>query len=169
MRYSFAALCWGILLAGFALSCTKHPKPGPAPEKDYGSDTALADVGRGRDHSLDDMGFGRSRVTAVEFSPIYFALNGSDPLPESLETLRTLVDEAPKYKACRIEGHTCPLGDIAYNEALGYARAQAVLGYLRKAGVRTGFQVTSYGEERLVAFDPAEYRLNRRVIVECDK
>lgn len=159
------------LVICFLFACSKKPAPtppGPAPEKDYGSEDAMiADGSRGRD--LSEMGFQKSRVAGVEFSSILFGLNEVTPLASSLETLHTLVDEAPKYKACRIEGHACPLGDTQYNEALGYHRAQAVLAYLRAAGVRTGFQVISYGEERPVTHELFEYNLNRRVVVECSK
>jgi outer membrane protein OmpA-like peptidoglycan-associated protein len=145
------------------LACSKKPAPtppGPAPEKDYGSvETQLADGSRGRD--LSAMGFKKG----ITFAPVYFDLNSITP--KSRETLHTLIDQAPKYKACVIEGHTCPLGETVYNEALAYHRAQAVLTYLRTAGVRTGFQVISYGEERPVAFTPDAYHLNRRVLVAC--
>jgi len=167
MRHSWTTLCWAVILLGVFLACSKKPQPtpGPAPEKDYGSvETQLADGSRGRD--LSEMGFGRSKA-GIAFAPVYFGLNSIAPL--SRETLHTLVDEVPKYRACRIEGHTCPLGETVYNEALAYHGAQAVLTYLRTAGVRTGFQVISYGEERPVAFTPREYPLNRRVIVECEK
>ena len=115
------------------------------------------------------MGFAKARVAGVEFAPVYFALNSAIPGHDQAETLHTLVDEAPKFKACRIEGHACPLGETDYNSALGYHRAQAVLTYLRTAGVKTGFQVISYGEERPVTEDPGEFHLNRRVTVECSK
>jgi outer membrane protein OmpA-like peptidoglycan-associated protein len=145
-------------------ACSKKPAPtppGPAPEKDYGSESALADAGRGRD--LSTLGFKKG----ITFTPVYFGLNDIAPLPDAIDALHTLVDEAPKYKACIIEGHTCPIGETVYNEALGYHRAQAVLTYLRTAGVRTGFQVISYGEERPVAFTPDAFHLNRRVSVAC--
>lgn len=155
----------GILLnlcAWSVLACSKKPKPqpGPPPEKDYGSvETQLADGERGR--SLGEMGLAQSLPT------VYFGLNETAPLAESIDAMHALVAQVPTYRACRIEGHTCPLGETAYNAALGYHRAQAVLTYLRAAGVRTGFQVTSYGEERLAAFEPREYWCNRRVVVEC--
>lgn len=170
--WDWAVLCWSVILAGILLAaCSKKPAPpppGPAPEKDYGSVETLlasghADGSRGRD--LSAMGFKKG----VTLAPVYFGLNDIAPLSTALDALHELVDETPKYKACRIEGHTCPIGETNYNDALGYHRAQAVLNYLRAAGVRTGFQVISYGEERLVAFTPDEYSLNRRVTVECSK
>ena len=168
-------LCmYGIGIALLA-ACAKHPAPqppGPVPEKDYGSDeTALADGSRGRGHTLEDFDkpIRKSRVTAIEYSPVYFALNSDDPLPDSRETLETMAEEMPKYQSCRIEGHTCPLGESGYNMALSHRRAESVVSYLRAAGVRTGFQVIAYGEEKPITEDPAQYALNRRVIVECDK
>lgn len=155
-------LCIAVLLL---LGCTKKPaptKPGPAPAKDYGSETAIADVGRGRD--LSEMGFQRSKAG---FYPVYFALNGVDPLPESIETLGAIAEQAPRFRSCRVTGHACPLGSAIYNQALGYHRAQAVLTRLRSLGVRTGFRVASEGEESPVTEDPAQYALNRRVVVVC--
>lgn len=154
------ALLGAIMLIVHA-ACTKKPSPptpGPSPEKDYGSDeTALADGGRGR--TLDEMGFGLPAV--------YFGLNEQAPTPESVDALHTLVERIPAFKACRIEGHACPIGESNYNQALSYHRAQVVLSYLRTAGVRTGFQVIAYGEERLAAVDTPSFWKNRRVEVVC--
>lgn len=156
---------YSILAAAFLLSCSKKPKPvtpsqppGPALEKDNG--TELADVGRGLD--LSAMGFTKA------YAPVYFDLNSATPRKDQTATLHFLADDLPKRKACRVEGHACPIGDIAYNEALSYQRAQAVVDYLRAAGVRTGFQVTGYGEERVVAFAWPEYWRNRRVEIACE-
>jgi outer membrane protein OmpA-like peptidoglycan-associated protein len=80
-----------------------------------------------------------------------------------------MVEEMPKYKSCRIEGYTCPLGESGYNIALSHRRAESVVSYLRAAGIHTGFQVIAYGEERLATSDPDQYALNRRVVVECEK
>lgn len=147
------------------LACSKKPAPtppGPAPEKDYGSETAYADAGRGQGHSLEAMGFRKG------YAPIYFELNSATPRKDQAATLHFLVDDLPKRKSCRIEGHACPIGEIAYNEALSHHRAQAVVDYLRAAGVRTGFQVIGYGEERLVSYAWPEYWRNRRVEVTCE-
>lgn len=57
MKHSFAALCWGVIALGLAISCAKKSTPpGPSPEKDYGSgQSAPADAGRGR--TTQEMGF----------------------------------------------------------------------------------------------------------------
>ncbi len=162
-------LCMYIIGISAFLACTKHPIPGPGPAKVNDAPTANVDATRGRNTSLNDLGFGKTRVTAIEYSPVYFALNGTTPLPSSRETLEAMVEEMPEYTVCTVTGHTCPLGESAYNDGLGYRRANAVVDYLRAAGVRTGFEVVSYGEDRLASHNPARYRLNRRVVVECSK
>lgn len=168
MRHSWDALCWAVIITGLLIACSKKPKstPSPAPEKDNGSvETAIADGGRG--WTLEDMGMQKSRVVSVEFTPVYFGLNSAALKPQ--DVLHTLVDEVPSYRACHIQGHACPLGSTEYNLALGHHRAQSVVNYLRSAGVRTGFRITSYGEERPETHEPADYAVNRRVVVECEK
>lgn len=162
----FAGLCYfaylsaipAMVLALILSACAKKP-PGPALEKVNGHPTATADDARGRGGSLLDMGF--SRVAAVTFAPILFPLNGDRPIDD--EMIAAVIEEAPKYKVCRIEGHACPIGSADYNLALGYRRAQSVAAHLALSGVK--LVLTSRGEEV-----PAEdYPSSRRVIVECDR
>ncbi len=62
-----------------------------------------------------------------------------------------------------IEGHCDPIGTSEYNMALGMRRAESAKSYLVKLGADAGqFSTISYGEERLVTQDPAQYELNRR-------
>lgn len=67
-----------------------------------------------------------------------------------------------------IQGHTDAVGDAAYNEKLGEARAEAVRRYLSRDGIALNRMATiSYGEEAPVApNDTPEGRAqNRRVAI----
>jgi peptidoglycan-associated lipoprotein len=62
-----------------------------------------------------------------------------------------------------IEGYCDPIGTAEYNMALGMRRAEAAKAYLVKLGADAGqFTTISYGEEKLVTQDPAQYELDRR-------
>jgi outer membrane protein OmpA-like peptidoglycan-associated protein len=154
-------------------ACAHKPaptQPGPAIEKVNGAPTAIADAARGRGLSFDDFDKPfRARVSSIEYSPIYFVLNETGLSPEARGILEAVIEDAPGYRSCRIAGYTCPIGTTEYNQALGQGRAQTVFAYLRAADVRTSLQLISYGEERLATEDPAQYALNRRVVVECEK
>ena len=63
-----------------------------------------------------------------------------------------------------LEGHCDPIGTSEYNMALGQRRADAAKAYLVKLGVdKASLTTISYGEERLVTQDAAQYERNRRV------
>jgi OOP family OmpA-OmpF porin len=56
-----------------------------------------------------------------------------------------------------IAGHTDSTGDAAANLALSQQRAEAVLGYLTRAGLASGnFLAKGYGQERPVASNETE-------------
>ena len=62
-----------------------------------------------------------------------------------------------------VEGHCDPVGTSEYNMALGMRRAEAAKAYLAKLGVDAArLSTISYGEERLVTQNEAEFELNRR-------
>lgn len=62
-----------------------------------------------------------------------------------------------------IEGYCDPIGTAEYNMALGMRRAEAAKAYLAKLGADAGqLSTISYGEEKLVTQDPAQFELNRR-------
>ncbi|MBN2537445.1 OmpA family protein, partial [candidate division WOR-3 bacterium] len=62
-----------------------------------------------------------------------------------------------------IEGHCDPIGTSEYNMALGQRRADAAQAFLVKLGVPASqLSTISYGEERLVTQNEAEYEQNRR-------
>jgi peptidoglycan-associated lipoprotein len=65
-----------------------------------------------------------------------------------------------------LEGYCDPIGTDEYNRGLGLRRANAAKAYLVKAGIDAArLSVVSYGEEKLVTNDKAQFELNRRV--EC--
>jgi peptidoglycan-associated lipoprotein len=62
-----------------------------------------------------------------------------------------------------VEGNCDPIGTSEYNMALGMRRAEAAKAYLVKLGVDAAQLATiSYGEEKLVTQDEAQYEQNRR-------
>lgn len=150
-----------------AACCAPKPNPqppAPGPEK---VNVQKDDVAQGRGWTLEDMGF--SRVIAVEFVPIQFALGSARIPADQKELLANIAEDAKSKLRCTVAGHACPLGGIAYNEALSRRRAEAVVMSLRMRGVETGIQVLAHGEDSLVTTDPAEYWQNRRVVVECEQ
>jgi peptidoglycan-associated lipoprotein len=62
-----------------------------------------------------------------------------------------------------IEGYCDPIGTSEYNMALGMRRAESAKAYLVKLGADMNmFSTISYGEEKLVTQDKAQFELNRR-------
>jgi outer membrane protein OmpA-like peptidoglycan-associated protein len=102
---------------------------------------------------------------------IHFPLDSSIPLPEDQATL----DQALNYliehpqRPIDIEGHADQLGSAAYNQKLGYLRAQALRDYLVNAGINPQrfSRIVSDGESKPLCRDTSEdcLRQNRRAIV----
>jgi len=102
---------------------------------------------------------------------IHFPLDSSIPLPTDQSTL----DQALNYliehpeRPIDIEGHADQLGSAAYNQKLGYWRAQALRDYLVNAGINPQrfSRIVSYGESKPLCRDTSEdcLRQNRRAIV----
>ncbi len=102
---------------------------------------------------------------------IHFPLDSSLPLPED----QSILDQALNYliehpeRPIDIEGHADQQGSAAYNQKLGYWRAQALRDYLVKAGInpRRFSRIVSYGESKPLCRDSGEecLRQNRRAIV----
>jgi peptidoglycan-associated lipoprotein len=62
-----------------------------------------------------------------------------------------------------IEGYCDPIGTSEYNMALGMRRAESAKAYLVKLGADMNmFSTISYGEEKLVTQDKAQFEQNRR-------
>jgi outer membrane usher protein FimD/PapC/outer membrane protein OmpA-like peptidoglycan-associated protein len=102
---------------------------------------------------------------------ILFPLDSSIPLPTDQSTL----DQALNYllehpeRPIDIEGHADQQGSAAYNQKLGYWRAQALRDYLVTAGINPQRfnRIVSYGESKPLCRDTSEECLsqNRRAIV----
>ncbi len=88
-------------------------------------------------------------VTKDDWEEINFEFNSSvlvDGFP-SLLRLGELLQKNPGYKV-RIEGHTDVIGNKAYNDKLGLARASAVRDFLVKYGASASqIEVTSLGKD----------------------
>ncbi len=97
---------------------------------------------------------------------IYFDFDKSDIRPgdgAKLQANANQIKGASTSPLVTIEGHCDPIGTSEYNMALGMRRAEAAKAYLVKLGVPASQLATiSYGEERLVTQNEAEYELNRR-------
>jgi peptidoglycan-associated lipoprotein len=110
-------------------------------------------------------------VKSVELSlaTVYFDFDKSDIragdagiLQGNKEQLQRAMDAGQK-PVVTVEGHCDPIGTSEYNMALGMRRAEAAKAYLVKLGVDAGQLATiSFGEERLVTQDEAQFQLNRR-------
>ncbi|MGB9741587.1 MAG: OmpA family protein [candidate division WOR-3 bacterium] len=106
---------------------------------------------------------------SLNLQTIYFDFDKSDIRPgdaqilqQNAEQIKQALNQNQKFTVM-IEGHCCPIGTAEYNMALGQRRAEAAKAYLVKLGVDgTILNTISYGEERLVTTDPAQYHLNRR-------
>lgn len=99
---------------------------------------------------------------------VYFATNKYDISANSKLALDKLVRIFAEYPETNIlvEGHTDDVGTDAYNMGLSQRRADAVVDYLKTAGVAASrFTVKWYGESqpKVDNSTPANRALNRRV------
>ncbi len=89
-----------------------------------------------------------TQATKDDWEEINFDYNSSvlvDGFP-SLLRLSELLQKNPGYKV-KVEGHTDTIGNTAYNEKLGMARASAVRDFLVKYGARVGqIEVSTRGK-----------------------
>lgn len=77
-----------------------------------------------------------------------------------------VIKEHENIKKIRIEGHTDSDGDAKYNKKLSQERAEAVKGFLVKAGIdKSKLEAVGYGEEKPVAPNKTDEdkEKNRRV------
>jgi peptidoglycan-associated lipoprotein len=84
-------------------------------------------------------------------------------LQGNYEQLKKAADVGKK-PTVTVEGYCDPVGTSEYNMALGMRRAESAKAYLVKLGAdAVQFSTLSFGEEKLVTQDEAQYELNRRV------
>jgi peptidoglycan-associated lipoprotein len=104
------------------------------------------------------------------FEDVHFDFDSYSLRPEALALLEPVIAAATARPGMRleIEGHTCNIGTVEYNLALGERRAKAVRDYLVQRGVAPDRLLTvSYGEEQ-PAHDndqASTRRLNRRAVM----
>jgi peptidoglycan-associated lipoprotein len=105
----------------------------------------------------------------LNLATIHFDFDKSDIRPGDATILQGDYDQVQKAIAANqkpavtIEGYCDPIGTSEYNMALGMRRAESAKAYLVKLGADMNmFSTISYGEEKLVTQDKAQYELNRR-------
>jgi outer membrane protein OmpA-like peptidoglycan-associated protein len=108
---------------------------------------------------------------------VHFKANKSEILPDSYRMLRQVaqaIKDVPRL-TIRVEGHTDNVGKLDHNMKLSQSRAEAVKGFLVRAGVdRKQVVAEGYGPTRPIASNKtrAGKAANRRVefrIVSQDK
>jgi peptidoglycan-associated lipoprotein len=102
-------------------------------------------------------------------APIHFDFDKSDIRPGDATILQGNYDQfqqaiaVDQKPAVSIEGYCDPIGTSEYNMALGMRRAEAAKAYLVKLGADMNmFSTISFGEEKLVTQDQAQFEMNRR-------
>ena len=103
--------------------------------------------------------------TVGALGTIYFDFDRSDIRAGDAGILQGNYGELQKAPGTRvtIEGYCDPLGTSEYNMALGMRRAEAAKAYIVKLGADAAqFSTISFGEEKLVTQDEAQFELNRR-------
>ena len=102
---------------------------------------------------------------------IHFPLNKDQPSAEERQRLEPMIEYLLAHRewGIEIEGHTCRLGNEAYNLQLGLRRAVTIQNYLFAAGI-SGKRITrvvSVGEKDPVCSEATEkcLRQNRRVVL----
>jgi peptidoglycan-associated lipoprotein len=104
------------------------------------------------------------------FADVHFDRDRHALRPTDLDALRATVAalKADPSLTLTLEGHTCSLGSMAHNQALGALRAEAVKQYLLDEGISVDrLHTVSRGEEHPAHDNAREEtrRLNRRVAV----
>jgi peptidoglycan-associated lipoprotein len=96
---------------------------------------------------------------------IHFDFDKSDIRPGDATILQGNYDVLSKASGTHvtIEGYCDPIGTSEYNMALGMRRAESARAYLVKLGADMSmFSTISFGEEKLVTTDAAQFEMNRR-------
>lgn len=151
MKILFPALCWAVLIGGFA--CAKHPAPAaPVPPVSTPAE----------DLPMPDPNETVLALEAPEFT-LFFEYNSS-ALREAYKAAALAKYLKATGFGLHLMGHTSEEGTPDFNLALGARRAQAVRDYLEASGV-PAYTITweSFGEEKPANTDPDHKDLNRRV------
>jgi peptidoglycan-associated lipoprotein len=154
MKFLFPALCWGVLLGGFA--CAKRPVIHPSgPPVLSAGEPYQEDAPRKESRALE--------LQAGHRAVFYFAFD-SETLTETEKAAALARRMVRDGMSIALVGYASEEGSEEYNLALGERRAKVVCAYLVAAGVEADrIRRTSYGEENPVTHDPEQFHLNRRV------
>jgi peptidoglycan-associated lipoprotein len=101
----------------------------------------------------------------LNLATIYFDFDKSDIRAGDATILQGNYDQLKMATMAQvtIEGYCDPIGTSEYNMALGMRRADAAKAYLVKLGANMNmFSTISFGEEKLVTTDAAQFEMNRR-------
>jgi OOP family OmpA-OmpF porin len=109
--------------------------------------------------------------TEMKLKGVVFETGKATLLPESIPTLDYAVAALKRYPAVSVEvaGHTDSRGSEVLNQDLSSRRAEAVLKYLRDAGVTNTLTARGYGESEPIASNDTEAgrQENRRVVLKA--
>lgn len=108
----------------------------------------------------------KKKAPTKESHMVYFAFNSAVLAPSSMIVIGDAAGSIKKgAKATFVIGHTDSSGSDSYNKALANKRADAVIGALRKAGVKGGVSKVVAGERDLAVKtkDGMKQGANRRV------
>lgn len=97
---------------------------------------------------------------------IHFGFDRFDIRPADAQAMDENAAYLRNYSGAMLvlEGYCDPIGTEEYNRGLGLRRANSAKAYMVKAGIDAArLSVVSYGEEKLVTNDKAQFELNRRV------
>ncbi len=132
---------------------------------------SLPEIAKPQQPTLSPVGLGkRSRPDGHYLPLVLFPFDSWELTPEAEQTLQEAGNwlRTSLHGELTIEGHTDTLGTEAYNQALGYKRAQAVLKYLKDIGIKPEtMQPISFGETDPICEDEDEfcYDMNRRAFM----
>ncbi len=121
--------------------------------------------------SISSMGVGKRSRPGGRYLPlVLFPFDSWQLTPDAEKMLQEASNwlRTSMHGELAIEGHTDAKGTNAYNHALGYRRAQAVMKYLEDLGIKPGtMEPISYGELDPICQEEDEfcYDMNRRVFM----
>lgn len=140
-----------LTLTGCPKKCVQPIEPiAPPPPSETVSEQPVEEPGQASNAALQTIYF--------DFDKSEVRSDAAAKLSENAAIIKQLANPVVS-----VEGHCDPLGTSEYNMALGLRRAEAAKGHLVKLGVDASrLSTVSYGEERLVTQDEAQYEMNRR-------
>jgi outer membrane protein OmpA-like peptidoglycan-associated protein len=158
-------------------ACSKETNAGRAFYSEAGSEIESKDFGvstttntltqaQERDYAMDlTRKFAADVPAVVNFEFNSAVLDGT--AQAALRQQANWIRQFPEVRF-RVYGYTDLVGSVAYNQALGLRRAQAVVAFLTSQGIsRSRLEaVVSYGKTRPLVLVQAPERRNRRAVTE---